>query len=180
MCELGPDRLRARPDRRRVAGRPEGPDRLQARRRYDRIARDYDRHLGFQSGRLGRYLEGVRKRAVSRLALEPGRTVIDVGCGTGASFARVVAAVGHGGRVVGVDHSRGMLEVAAKRIADGGWTSVVPVQLLMRRYVTTDDGLARPHDLFVERLDDVTSETLLLDAIYIVAGRRPALPAARP
>ena len=214
----------------------DGPDRVEARRRYDRIAVDYDRHLGFQSSRLGRYLEGVRKRAVAELQLKPGQTVIDVGCGTGASFARLIAAVGRDGRVVGVDQSGGMLEVATKRIADEGWTNVglieapvqeaklpdadaaifffthdlmrtpaaldnvttavrpggrvvtagmkrpslwlapiaLPARLIMRRYITTDEGLAKPWDLLADRLDDVTSESLLLGAIYVVAGRRPA------
>lgn len=212
-----------------------GPDRAEARRRYDQVAVDYDRCLGQQSGRLGRYMEGARKRAVAALQLKPGQTVIDVGCGTGASFARLVAAVGRGGRVVGVDQSGGMLEVAAKRIAGEGWTNVelieapveearlpgadgaifffthdllrtpaaldnvttavraggrvvaaglqrpsrwlariaVPARLIVRRYATTDEGLARPWDLLADRLDDVTSESLLLGAIYLVTGRRP-------
>jgi SAM-dependent methyltransferase len=109
-----------------------GPDPFEARRRYDSMAVDYDRHLGLQSSRLGRYQEGVRKRAVAELQLKPGQTVIDVGCGTGASFARLIAAVGRDGRVVGVDQSRGMLAVATKRIANEGWTNVelieAPVQ----------------------------------------------------
>jgi ubiquinone/menaquinone biosynthesis C-methylase UbiE len=209
-----------------------GPDPVEARKRYDSMAVDYDRHVG----RLGRYLEGVRKRAVAALHLTPGQTVIDVGCGTGASFARLVAAVGRDGRVVGVDQSGGMLEVATKRIADEGWANVeliqAPVQeaklphadaaifffthdlmrtpaaldnvmtavragggvvtagmqrpprwlaplalaarLLMRRYTTTDEGLAKPWDLLADRLENVTSDSLLLGAIYIVAGRRPA------
>jgi hypothetical protein len=44
----------------------------------------------------------------------------------------------------------------------------------MRRYVTTNEGLAKPRDLLADRLDDVTSESLLLGAIDILAGRRPA------
>ncbi len=44
----------------------------------------------------------------------------------------------------------------------------------MRRYITTDEGLAKPWDLLADRLDDVTSDSLLLGATYIVAGRRPA------
>ena len=71
----------------------DGPNRLEARRRYDRIAGDYDRHLGQQSSWLGRYVEGARKRAVAELQLKPGQTVIDIGCGTGASFARLIAGV---------------------------------------------------------------------------------------
>jgi ubiquinone/menaquinone biosynthesis C-methylase UbiE len=200
------------------------------------MAADYDCHLGLQSSRAIRYVEAVRKRAVADLQLKPGQTVIDVGCGTGDSFARLIAAVGRDGRVVGVDQSRGMLEVATKRIEDEGWTNVeiieapveeaelpdadaaifffthdlvrtpaaldnvmtavrpggrvvtagmqrpsswlariaLPAGLLMRRYITTNQGLSRPWDLLADRLDDVTSESLFLGAIYIVAGLRPA------
>ncbi|MGH2759592.1 MAG: class I SAM-dependent methyltransferase, partial [Actinomycetota bacterium] len=105
-----------------------GPDPAEARRRYDRMAVDYDHHLGLQSGRLGRYMEGVRKKAVAKLELEPGRVVIDVGCGTGASFPRLTAAVGRDGRVIGVDASGAMLGVASKRISERGWTNVELIQ----------------------------------------------------
>lgn len=213
-----------------------GPDRSEARRRYDEIAADYDRDPGQQSGRFARYVEGIRKRAVAALRLAPGQTVIDAGCGTGASFARLVAAVGRDGRVVGVDQSGGMLEVASRRIADEGFTNVtlveapaeeaelpeadaaifffthdlmrtpaaldnvtgavrpggriaaagmkrsssrllrtlLPTRRILRRYVTTGEGLDRPWDLLAERLEDVTSEPLLLGAAYVAAGRRPA------
>jgi ubiquinone/menaquinone biosynthesis C-methylase UbiE len=101
-----------------------GPDPAEARRRYDDMAAGYDRQIGLQSSRLGRYQEGLRKRAVEALQLTGGETVLDVGCGTGASFARLVAAVGPEGRVLGVDQSSGMLAVAKRRIAELGAENV--------------------------------------------------------
>jgi ubiquinone/menaquinone biosynthesis C-methylase UbiE len=210
----------------------DGPDRAASRRRYDRIATKYDRDAGQQSGRFSRIVEGARKRAVAALELEPGQTVLDVGCGTGASLSRLVAAVGPTGRVVGVDQSAGMLGVAAKRIEAAGWTNVerieapveeaklppadaalfffthdllrtpaalenvvravrpggriacagqqrpahwlprllLPTRRLMRRYVTTREGLDRPWDLLAARLDEVTSAPFLLGALYVVSG----------
>lgn len=60
--------------------------------------------------------------------------------------------------------------------------SLVPLalatRLVMRRYITTDDGMRKPWDLLGDRLDDVTVETVLLGAIYVVGGRRPAENAA--
>lgn len=212
-----------------------GPDRDESRRRYDRIAADYDHDAGQQSGRFARIVEAARKRAVAALRLEPGHVVLDVGCGTGASLSRLVASVGPTGRVVGVDQSPGMLEVAAKRIEAAGWTNVelieapveeaelppadaallffthdllrtraaldhvvgavrpggriacagqqrpshrlarllLPTRRLMRRYVTTSEGLDRPWDQLAARLDEVTASTLLLGALYIVAGNAP-------
>jgi ubiquinone/menaquinone biosynthesis C-methylase UbiE len=210
----------------------DGPDRAASRRRYDRIATEYDRDAGQESGRFSRIVEGARKRAVAALQLEPGQTVLDVGCGTGASLSRLVAGVGATGRVVGVDQSPGMLGVAAKRIEAAGWTNVerieapveeaklpptdaalfffthdllrtpaaidnvvravrpggrvacagqrrpshwllrllVPTRRLMRRYVTTREGLDRPWDLLAARLDEVTSAPVLLGALYVVSG----------
>jgi ubiquinone/menaquinone biosynthesis C-methylase UbiE len=214
----------------------EGPDAAEARQRYDRMASEYDQRLGFQGGRLGRYQEGVRKRAIGELRLEPGQTVIDVGCGTGASFARLTRAVGNAGRVIGVDQSSGMLEVASTRVATERWSNVeliesrveaaelpaadaalfffthdllrtpaaldnvvgalhangraataggrrptwwaapvaITAHIVMRRYATTAEGLARPWDLLADRLTDVAATSLLLGTIYVVGGCRPA------
>ena len=213
-----------------------GPDPREARRRYDAMAADYDHQLGPQGTRRGRVMEGTRRRAVAALRLQPGQTVLDVGCGTGSSFARLVSAVGPSGRVVGVDQSEGMLAVASRRIEEERWKNVelihspadtahlpaadaalfffthdllrtpaaldnvvaavrsegtiaaagmqrprlwlAPIALaawlVMRRYVTTTDGLARPWDLLAQRLHDVNGEAIVLGAIYIVSGRRPS------
>ena len=43
--------------------------------------------------------------------------------------------------------------------------------LVMRRYVTTTDGLWRPWDLLVDRVADVAVERRGLGAVYIISGR---------
>ena len=167
--------------------------------------------------------------------LAPGAPVLDVGCGTGASFALLLEAVGPHGRVVGVDQSGGMLDIARERINANGWDRVElidrPVQiarlpsadgaffffthdlmrtdaaldnvvravrpegrvvpagarrpsgamapvgaaawLVMRRYVTTSDGVAEPWTLLADRLDDFSIELVVLGAIYIAHGAAP-------
>lgn len=189
---------------------------------------------GFQAGRVARYLESIPTPAVGRLELAQGQTVIDVGCGTGASFARLVAGVGSSGRVVGVDQSEGMLSVAADRVAQQGWRNVelieAPVQeaklpaadaalfffthdlmrtpaaldnvvgavrlggrvvtagmrrpslwlapvalvgwLLMKRFVTTSEGLASPWNLLAARLTDLSYDFRAFRSIYVVGGQR--------
>jgi phosphatidylethanolamine/phosphatidyl-N-methylethanolamine N-methyltransferase len=65
-----------------------------------------------------------RERAADSLELSPGDTVLELGCGTGANFLYLREKVGSSGAVVGVDFTRGMLDRAAKRIADDGWSNV--------------------------------------------------------
>jgi arsenite methyltransferase len=59
----------------------------------------------------------LRRRGLVRAALaaEPGDRVLDVGCGPGFYVAELLETVGAEGSVVGLDVSRDMLGVAAKR-----------------------------------------------------------------
>ncbi len=86
--------------------------------RYSRFARWY------------RYLEwtillapGFRRRAVRRLGLEPGQSVLEVGCGTGRNLKLLRDAVGDRGRVIGVDATPAMLDEAQKLIDRHGWSN---------------------------------------------------------
>jgi SAM-dependent methyltransferase len=88
-------------------------------RAYGRDARRYD-------DRTSRY-EVYRRQAIDRLPLSPGDVVVDVGCGTGLCFERLVECVGPAGTVVGVEPAPGMRELAAQRIATRGWTNVLLV-----------------------------------------------------
>jgi ubiquinone/menaquinone biosynthesis C-methylase UbiE len=73
-------------------------------------------------------LDGVyrlhREEARDALAVTPGMTVVDVGCGTGASFPFLAAAVGSSGRVIGADASAGMLRKAEARVRRNAWSNV--------------------------------------------------------
>lgn len=66
------------------------------------------------------------KRRAARLALDlgPGDRVLDLACGTGLNFPHLRQLVGERGRVVGVDLTPAMLEVARKMIAARGWKNV--------------------------------------------------------
>lgn len=69
-----------------------------------------------------------RSRLMSLVAMPRGTTVIDVGCGTGLNFARLLSDVGPHGRVVGVDASADMLARARRRADAAGWTNVTLLQ----------------------------------------------------
>jgi ubiquinone/menaquinone biosynthesis C-methylase UbiE len=80
------------------------PIRGRARSTYDAAADHYDDSaLGFWS-RSG-------ERTIDRLGLQPGMTVLDVACGSGASTLPAARRVGPGGHVTGIDLSERMLEM---------------------------------------------------------------------
>jgi ubiquinone/menaquinone biosynthesis C-methylase UbiE len=94
-------------------------DRRTVSKRYDRIAQFipfFDR-LFFLPGDL-------RRRAVARLGLSRGDSVLDIGCGTGVNFPYLRDAVGPSGRIYGVDISPGMLRKALQRRDAHGWNNV--------------------------------------------------------
>jgi ubiquinone/menaquinone biosynthesis C-methylase UbiE len=68
----------------------------------------------FDAAPLG-FWDRVGRRTVERLSLEPGASVLDVCCGTGASALPAAEAVGAGGRVLGVDLAENLLRLARRK-----------------------------------------------------------------
>ena len=67
---------------------------------------------------------GIRARAVGTMGLNPGDSVLEVGCGSGRNLKHLVNAVGSGGRVYGADISEGMLAQARKLCERNNWRCV--------------------------------------------------------
>lgn len=78
-----------------------------ANRLYAALASKYDDET--------RYITGIRKLAIDALALKPGETVLDCGCGTGWCLPSLSSAVGPQGRVIGFEPSPDMLAIARSR-----------------------------------------------------------------
>jgi len=70
----------------------------------------------------------LRRRTIALLQLRPGQVVLDVGAGTGLSYALLRDAVGSAGRVLGVEQSPDMFAQAEARVAREGWRNVWHVQ----------------------------------------------------
>lgn len=86
--------------------RPEA--RQQALQQYRVRADHYDSELA--------PFEPLRREAIARLNLQPGETVLDVGCGTGLSFAPLLDQLGPEGHIVGIEQCPEMLARARSRV----------------------------------------------------------------
>jgi ubiquinone/menaquinone biosynthesis C-methylase UbiE len=97
--------------------RPTDPAKLKAQIAYNAASDHFDDEpLAFWA-RAGR-------RTVERLALRTGATVLDVGCGTGASAIPAAMAVGPTGRVIGVDLADQLLDRAREKAQQHGLLNV--------------------------------------------------------
>lgn len=70
-----------------------------------------------QADRIDAMFQPLTQTAISALKLQPGERVLDVGCGGGATAMAIARAVGADGRVVGVDVSQPLLDLARRRTA---------------------------------------------------------------
>jgi ubiquinone/menaquinone biosynthesis C-methylase UbiE len=86
---------------------------------YTRWARLYDLLASAAPG-----ISSARRRSVNSLGMDPGETVVEMGCGTGANLPHLRDSVGSTGGVVGVDLARGALARARSRIERAGWENV--------------------------------------------------------
>lgn len=114
---------------------------------YRRRARLYDLELAL--------FEPIRNKAIERLALRRGETVLDVGCGTGLSLPLLRPAVGAQGRIVGIEQSPEMIQRARERVQKARWhnvtllcapveTAEIPVRADAALFHFTHDILRRP------------------------------------
>jgi ubiquinone/menaquinone biosynthesis C-methylase UbiE len=97
-----------------IANLQRQPDMSLAQSRYATLAAGYDATC--------HRIEPLRALAIDKLALQPGETVIDVACGTGATTAALARAVGPGGCVIGIELSPQMAALARERLLSAGLT----------------------------------------------------------
>ena len=97
--------------------RPSDPAKLKAQTAYNAASDHFDDEPLMFWARIG-------ARTVERLRLPAGATVLDVGCGTGASAIPAARAVGPAGGVVGVDLADRLLDRARGKSLQQGLSNI--------------------------------------------------------
>ena len=92
---------------------------------YDKIGSNYDSKVNLVFLGLDRI---YRKKAINKLNLKEGDTVLELGCGTGVNFEYIMKKIGPKGKIIGVDISLSMLEVAKKRKEKKKWNNIELIQ----------------------------------------------------
>lgn len=102
---------------------------------YTREAERYDSGIDAVRKIFGsRYLDHLA-RAVDALGIEPGDTIVDLACGTGLNFERILERTGPAGRIIGVDLTAAMLDRGRERVDRRGWSNVELVHSDAAEYV---------------------------------------------
>ena len=109
-----------------------------------------------------------RRRLVDLLELRPGDVVLDVGCGTGLCFEQLLERVGPTGKVIGLDPAPDMLDLAARRVREEGWTNVTLLAAAAEEILLDEPA---DHVLFCAVHDVLQSETALT---AVLANVRPS------
>ncbi|HQT60196.1 MULTISPECIES: class I SAM-dependent methyltransferase [unclassified Acidiphilium] len=99
--------------------------------------------IGLQAAMEAR-LTGVEDRLLELAAPRPGERVLEIGCGTGTTTARLAGLVGEGGHVTAVDVSRPMLEAAQARLGDLAQVTLLEADAAVATF-------AAPFDLMTSR-----------------------------
>ncbi len=87
---------------------------------------------------VGLRMRAYRLQAIGRLALKKGDIVVELGCGTGLNFPLIMERIGHEGKLIGVDLTQGMLDLAQSRVNRFGWKNVELVQSDIAAYTFPD------------------------------------------
>lgn len=90
---------------------------------YDEGAKSYDfATILFRLA--GLRMQTYRSEIINCLDLNPGNTVLELGCGTGLNFPLILEKIGPQGKIIGVDISPGMLEVARQKARRNHWSNI--------------------------------------------------------
>jgi arsenite methyltransferase len=133
------------------------PAQLASIAKYKKCAAHYDDTCG--------PTQRIRRRAIDALQLQPGQTVLDVGCGTGLSFAPLLERVGTDGHVLAFEQSPDMFELASARVLKNGWHNVHLVHLDAEHYLLPSDA-RKPDAVLMHYVHDVCRSSKAIDNLF--------------
>jgi demethylmenaquinone methyltransferase/2-methoxy-6-polyprenyl-1,4-benzoquinol methylase len=93
----------------------------------DLIDKKY-KSIAYIPERLLSFTKKIRQEAIRYLNLKEGDKVIDVGCGTGASFPFLEEVIGKNGTILGVEPSSSMMKGAEERIKKENWKNITLIE----------------------------------------------------
>jgi len=102
----------------------------EAKRFYDDLSEFYDNLVGSSERR-------IANKALDRLNVRGGESVLEIGFGTGRCLQRISKSVGQRGRSYGIDISFGMSDMARRRLKEAG--------LMERTDLCGGDGASLPY-----------------------------------
>jgi S-adenosylmethionine-diacylgycerolhomoserine-N-methlytransferase len=117
---------------------------------YDIVAPIYDRTINKP------YLP-YRQLAVQTLHLQPGQTIIDIGCGTGLNFELIQNEIDGEGTLIGIDSSAKMINRAHQKIELNKWINIYLLQKEARK-------------ITLNELETLTGKRLKVDRVLCTLG----------
>jgi demethylmenaquinone methyltransferase/2-methoxy-6-polyprenyl-1,4-benzoquinol methylase len=90
---------------------------------------------------IGLRMKTYRLLAIQKMSLQRGDHVIELGCGTGLNFPYLIERIGPEGRLIGVDLTPGMLQIAQERVQRSGWKNVELIQSDIAAYNFTEKSV---------------------------------------
>lgn len=96
---------------------------------YNKRAKRYDTSTSLLYNFLGLKIKKHREAAVTALNLTDGNTVVEIGCGTGENFSLLQKHVGSRGKIIGIDLTESMLNVARTKLEKNNWNNVELVSI---------------------------------------------------
>ncbi|MCX6189029.1 MAG: methyltransferase domain-containing protein [Bacteroidetes bacterium] len=112
---------------------------------YDIIAPIYDKAIR------SLYLP-YRQKIIQSLQLQPGQTVLDLGCGSGLNFELIIDVIGPQGILIGVDFSAKMLQRAQETIDLHGWKNVFLLQQDAAKINIKELNIQSRSDIRIDRI----------------------------
>ena len=115
-----------------------------------------------------------RRLMLDAMKLRRGDVVVDLCCGSGQNFADLQKRVGPEGRIVGVDISEGMLQLANDLVMRRGWRNVELVEANVFDFVLPNDTSAALSTFGIDIIPDA-DEVIAHLAETMPAGSRLGL-----